>query len=180
VTNARYPRIPAGLLVAAAGILFSALGQLATAPSARADITDIINAVDASTSAGETAFGDASTDLSAADLPDALALYSAGLDDLSVASDYDVLFNGYDALLGLDGETIFRVPELPAPTDLASTSSDITTLFNQAEAFTTAADSFLAADNIPEYLIYSQAATLDLVEIPQVGLNGLLDTLFGA
>src|ERR1700733_2562367 len=80
---------------AAGGMFLAALGELAAAPTAGADVTDLINAIEASDAAGQEAFVDALTSFSGGDAAAGLGYSFVGLDDYLIASSDDLLVNGY-------------------------------------------------------------------------------------
>lgn len=174
-------RIVAGLSAAAGGLLLAVLGQLAAAPSARADLSDIINAIGVSDSTGQTDFAEASLLLSGGDVPGALGYSLIGLDNYLVGPGYDVLLNGYDTLIGENGSyfaTVFG--PLPTPTDLAETFTDVANLVTNAQQDFAGASADFAADNIFIGLADLNTGGVALTESWQVGLVGLTDALLNS
>jgi hypothetical protein len=173
-------RIVVGVGAAAGGLLVAALGQLASAPSARADvdITDVIASIDATDAVGQTALGDAATFFSSGDVPDGLAASFTGLDDILFNAQNDLFVNGYEALQGIDGPySAQSFVDLPTPTDLAATSADVASYFDTArESLSTAATDFAAGD-LGNGLGQLVDATEDWVAASQIELIGLVDTL---
>lgn len=180
--NRQYP-IVVGLGAAAGGMLIAALGHVATAPSARADTTDVTNIIDAlefSAGAGQQALTDASTDLFSGDVAGALGNSLVAWDDYALAPQYDVLANGYADLAGITGlEDNFFFGPLLTPTDLSGTIADITSYIDVAQQSLTTASGEFAADNITGALTSLSVASEELTEGVQVGLLGLTDTWLG-
>jgi hypothetical protein len=169
-----------GVGLATGGMFAAALGQLAAAPTAHADITDIVNAIDTSVLDGSDDFSDAAMNFTSGDYSDALALSFAGLDDDLIAPQYDILIDGYEALVGAslpDASTALVFPIPDTPTDFADTQTDVTTLINDATASFNIADTDFAGSDIYDGLIQTAFGLSDYVDAGQTGLIGLLDSL---
>ncbi len=86
---------------AAGGMLIAAMGQLATAATARADdFTDILNDEVAAIDAGYADLANAATDFAGADYPAGLEMSFWGLDDFLVSPEELAVIGGIDALTG--------------------------------------------------------------------------------
>jgi hypothetical protein len=174
-------RIVVGLGAAAGGLLVAALGQLVTAPAARADLTDIVNAIDASDAAGQEAFVDALTSFSGGDAAAGLGYSLVGLDDYFIASSDDVVVNGYEVLVGATGSSAsFAFGTLPMPTDLSDISADMSSYLAAASTELTDASAAFASSDVFSGLFDLAVAGEDFTESSQVVLVGLADVLSGS
>jgi hypothetical protein len=178
----RHYRIVVGLGAAAGGLLFAALGQLAGAPSARADnITDVIDSIQATDAVGQDLLSDAATVFSGGDVPDGLAAEFTGLDDILFNAQGDLYVNGYAALQGIDGPYSYQTfGDLPVPTDLTATSADVTQFFDYAQSSLTAAATDFGTGDLGNGLAQLTDATEDWVAASQIEFIGLTDTLLGS
>jgi hypothetical protein len=169
-----------GLGAAAGGIIVATIGQLAMAPSASADITEIINAIDESDASGHGAFLDALSSFSGGDAAEGLGYSLVGLDDYLIASSDDLLVNGYEALVGAMGTSAsFTFGYLPVPTDLSEISADMSAYLADANSDVTSASAAFASDDAFIGLFDLAVAGEDVTESSQVGLVGLTDVLLG-
>jgi hypothetical protein len=167
-----------GIGAAAGGMLFAALAQLATAPAAHADI--IVTGLDDTFLAGNAAFDDGAAAFGSGDVPDGLGWGFAGLDDYSIAPLGTFLENGYLELTGYTGPGYFyNYPELPDPTTLAATSTDVTNALESAVSDFTAAGSALGSGDVLDGAVSAFTGIGYLVEAPEIELIGLTDTAFG-
>jgi hypothetical protein len=168
-------RLLAGL-GAAAGIFAIALSALTTAPAARADVTSIVDAIDTSLLDGSDDFSDAAMNFTSGDYPDALAGSLAGLDNDLIAPQYDILIDGYQALVGASGASAFVFNYPDTPTDFADTQTDVTAFINYATTAFNAADTDFAGGDVYDGLIQTTGGLGDYVEAGQTGLIGVLDS----
>ena len=165
---------------AAGGMLLAALGELAAAPTAAADsdITDIIAAVDATDAIGQGWLGDAATALSSGDLGYGLADGFTGLDDIVFGAQHDLLVSGYEALQGVDGPySANDYALLPAPMDLATTSTDVAEYVEYARDSLSSASFDFGSGNVAAGLGDLVDATDEYVAASQIELIGLTDVL---
>jgi hypothetical protein len=181
MSDNRHYRMVIGLGAAAGGLFVAALCQLAGAPSAQADnITDVIDSIQATDAVGQTLLGEAGTFFSSSDVPDGLASEFTGLDDTLFGAQYDLLVNGYADLQGIDGPYSYETfGLLPTPTDLATTSTDVTQYFDYAQSSLTAAATDFGTSDFGAGLGELTNATEDYVAASQIELIGLTDTLLG-
>jgi hypothetical protein len=94
--------IAVGIGAAAGGMLIAAMSQLATAPSAHADVvSDVVDDIQASLATGESAFSQGATDFATGDAFDGVVLDVFGTDDILLAPSQDVTLVGFDGLSGL-------------------------------------------------------------------------------
>jgi hypothetical protein len=172
------------VVVAGGGVLIAALGQLATAPAARADdFTDIINDEVAVIDAGYADLGTAATDFAGADFPDGLEQTLWGVDDFLISPGELALIGSFDALTGAPviAAAAFEFGANGGPpTDLAQTITDLQGISATAqELFSIAAADFAASD--PADGFSDDIAGLDMLLIvePEYVLMGLTDTALG-
>lgn len=165
----------------AGGMLAAALSQLAVAPSARADITDIYDAILGSTSAGSSDFTTAASDFSSDNVSGGLAASYAGLDDYLFAPEYDLLYNGYAALLGESGGYTYWdfTGVIGDPTTASQASTEASTLLTEAQS--TATDAVTAFEggsstDILTGLSDLNSASVEFISASEVGLLGLADS----
>jgi hypothetical protein len=149
--------LPVGLVITAGAIGAAAMLSAATAPTARADdFTDVINAVDADYTAGQTEFGIADTDFGSSDVNDGLAALFSGVDDDFVGAPNN-LYIGTLELLANDTVTGSLAVSIPTESDFTSGLTAAESLLGVSEAAsTTAATDLFSGD-------YVGAATEDYV-----------------
>jgi hypothetical protein len=138
-----------GVAAAAGAFGAAAMMSAATAPTARADdYTEILNAVEADFTGGQTAFGDAATDFGGGDVTDGLAAYLQGVDDDFVAAPDNVLLGTVEALSN-EPISLFSTLTVTAPTDFAAAVSDAENLIGVGQtALSDAAAAFAAGDYV--------------------------------
>jgi hypothetical protein len=164
---------------AAGGMLLAALGELAAAPTAGADVTDLINAIESSDAAGQEAFVDALTSFSGGDTAEGLGYSFVGLDDYLIASSDDLLTNGYAILTGADDSASFAFGTFVVPTDLSDISAEVSSYLGAAGSEWTDASAAFASSDVFSGLVDLSVAGEDFTESSQVVLVGLADILSG-
>lgn len=164
-------------VAAAGGMFLAALGQLATAPTAGADVTDLINAVEGTDAAGQAAFVDALASFSAGDAAAGLGYSFVGLDDYLLGTPYDVLVNGYAILTGENSYAGFSFLDFVVPTDLSDISAQVSSYLVAAESDWTAASAAFSLGDVFDGLFNSGVAGENLIQGSQVVLVGLADIL---
>jgi hypothetical protein len=162
---------------AAAGMLLAALGELAAAPTAGADVTDLINAIESSDAAGQEAFVDALSSFSGGDAAEGLGYSFVGLDDYLIASSDDLLVNGYAVLTGADDSASFAFGDFVLPKALSDISAEVSGYLAAAETDWTDASNDFASGDVFSGLIGLSVAGENLTESSQVVLVGLADLL---
>jgi hypothetical protein len=117
--------IAVGLGAAVGGMLIAAMSQLATAPSAHADVvSDVVNDIQASIAIGESAFSQGASDFATGDAFDGLVFDVFGTDDILLAPSEDVTLVGFDGLSGLTEPQAVSFGLGIIPTDLSDGLQD--------------------------------------------------------
>jgi hypothetical protein len=164
-----------GLAAGAGAFGVAAMMSAATAPTARADdFTDVINAVDADYSAGQTAFTTAFTDFSSNDLALGLAALINGSNDDALSAP-DNLLIGTTELLTNESVTGSIPWSFGVPADFSSA-------LNETESIISTGENYLTTE-APEALSlgdYGTAAYEYLIGLDYLTVAPLDELLLGA
>jgi hypothetical protein len=165
---------------AAGGMVVAVLAQLAAAPTAGADVQDVITELDGTLQVGQTALTNAADSFADGNVLYGLDYGFGALDTYSLDPLGDVLYGGYESLVGAAGpypDFGFYYIQNPVPDTLAAASADATADLGYAETdFTTALTDFGSGD-------YADGATAafqaigGLITAPEVEVLGLVDAL---
>jgi hypothetical protein len=163
----------------AAGALTAALSQLATAPSARADVySDILDNVQSVAGVGQSELSLAALDFSQMDFGYGLSLSIAGADNAGLAPQEDLLVETIDALTG--NPLRFYDFGYFAPTDLTTAIADAQGVISDGQVYLGSALSDFGSGDFVDGLAQYIAALNDMfVTAPQEVFIGAADTFLG-
>jgi hypothetical protein len=169
-----------GLGAAAGALLAVAVGQLATAPVARADdFSDIVEEVQIAIHDGETQLATAAADYANADLADGLSQSVTGWDNLLLDPQEDVFVGTLEASMG-HAPTAFGFVDFPAGLDLATAITDAQGIATEGQSiFADALTDFGNADFVSALTLSVDAYNDLLVTAPGLISLGLTDALLG-
>jgi hypothetical protein len=172
-----------GLAATAGGMIVAALAQLAAAPAAGADVTDVVTELDATLQVAQTALTNASDSFVDGNVPNGLDYGFGALNTYLLSTVGDLAYGGYESLEGVSGPyTVFGFYYIdnPAPTTLAEATADATTLLGNAQTDFAAGASDFASGDIAAGATDSFYGLGLLLEAPEVDFIGLTDTLLGS
>src|ERR1700722_16140374 len=136
-----------GVAAAAGAFGVAAMMSAATAPPAPADdFTDVINAIDADFTAGQTEFTTAFTDFGGSDVNDGLAALFSGVDDDFVGAPNNLIL-GTVELAENDTVTGSLAVEIPPESDFTNGLTFAETLLGEAQTYSTDAVSALSSSD---------------------------------
>jgi len=172
--------IVVSLGAAAGGMLVAALAQLAAAPTAGADVQDMITELDGTLQVGQTALTNAVDSFASGNVLYGLDYGFGALDTYSLDPLGDVLYGGYESLIGAAGpypDFGFYYIQNPVPDTLEAATADATADLDYLQAdLSTAVTDFGSGD-------YADGATAafqaigDVITAPEVEVLGLVDAL---
>lgn len=177
--------IAVGLGSTAGALLASAMSQLATAPTARADdFTDILNLVESTIGAGQLDFTSAQADFALgtpAGFAEGVALDNAGTNDFLIGSTDDILAGSLAAAVGETPglDELFLFPTAADPATLADLETAVTGVFTLGtDAFSDAEAGFaLGTPDGFAFGVSQSLVGLDFYTVlaPEQALLGLAD-----
>ena len=173
-------RFLVALGVAGGGMLAAVFAQLAAAPVAGADVQDMITELDGTLQVGQTALTNAVDSFANDNVLYGLDYGFGALDTYSLDPLGDVLYGGYESLVGAPGpypDFGFYYIQNPVPETLSAANADAAADLGYADTdFTTAVADFGNGD-------YADGATAafqvigNLITAPEVEVLGLVDAL---
>ncbi len=159
------------------------LAQLAAAPAAGADVSDIITELDGTAAVAQTAFNNASEAFLAGNVPYGLD-YGFGALDTSLLSYFgDLAYGGVESLEGVSGPYPsfgFYYIDNPVPVTLAEATADATARFDLADADFASALTAFGDGNFSSGATDVFGGIGALVESSQIDFIGLSDALLGS
>jgi hypothetical protein len=171
-----------GVSAAAAGLLFWGLSEIAMAPAAHADdpVADILNDIATSMNAGESQIAGSAAYFELGEMAHGLNDALPGLENLFITPEEDIFLNGTDAFTGTAEVGPIEIGPHLIPVDLAQTATEVDFYFNNADSlFSVAFNDFSAGDVALAALLDTQA-TNSLVEMSNVAIIGLAESIFGS
>ncbi len=180
-TRRRKSAVAVSLGAASAGLMIAAVSQIADPPCARADdpISVIVESIQVSFDQGAVDFGRGAADFASGAVPAGLAWDITGANDYLFAPAIDVVTNAVYISAGNPDGLVFAFPDLPAPTDLASTATDVQSYLDSSQTYFADAAADFSADQLVAGLNAAVLGSEDLIGAPEIGLLGLTDTLLG-
>jgi hypothetical protein len=173
-------RFIVGLGVAGAGMLAAAFAQLAAAPVAGADVQDMITELDGTLQVGQTALTNAADSFADGNVLYGLDYGFGALDTYSLDPLADVLYGGYESLVGAAGpypDFGFYYIQNPVPETLSAANADAAADLGYFETdLSTAVTDFGSAD-YADGATAAFAAIGGLITAPEVEVLGLVDAL---
>jgi hypothetical protein len=172
----------AGVSAAAAGLLLWGLSEIVMAPAAHADdpVADILNDITTSMNAGEGQLATSASYFELGEVAHGLNYELPGLENLFITPEEDTFLNGIDALTGASEVGPIEIGPHLIPVDLAQTATEVDFYYNNADSlFSVAFNDFSAGDVALAALVDTQA-TNSLVEMSNVAILGLAESIFGS
>lgn len=170
----------AGVGAAAGGILFAVLAQVASAPTAAADVQDMVTELDGTFQIGQTALTNAADSLASGNLLYGLDYGFGALDTYSLDPLGDLVYGGYESLVGAAGpypDFGFYYIQNPVPDTLSAATADANADLGLAEADFSTTVTDLGSGDYTDGAIAAFQAIGNLVTAPEVEVLGLIDAL---